>query len=114
MIEQWFREDIEAAFKRSDRFTICDPEGVMTFLLDTLIKDHLVYSAASDVEELEIKYRVEKEHTDQKVILHVRRDRTQMKFLREYFETGERLHVHGLPRYVRDKVHQHLRLNLLL
>jgi len=65
MIAEWFKQDIDAFLQGNSRVVVVDPNKHAGFLLgDSLKAVYTIYSAVelSDVEELKIKYDIEKNH----------------------------------------------------
>lgn len=114
MLDTWFLEDIQAGLQRADRFVIIDEQRQCGPLLDAVRKrlPGTVFDVGSDVEELQVKYQIEKHHQHQPVVIVATIPLDDLKFLREYCETGGRLHIAYLHRYILHTVNQRLNIDL--
>ena len=114
MIDKWFAEDIENIFKEKDRIVISS-EGENSQFLETLIPDQFpVLKTGNEIDELKVKYTIEKDFPDKKVIIFTSTPRENLKFIREYCETCGCIEIKYLHNYVKEKVHGKLDLNLQL
>lgn len=114
MIDKWFAEDIEKILKEKDRIVISSG-GENAQFLETLIPDQYpVLKTGNEIEELKVKYTIEKDFPDKKVIIFTSTQRENLKFVREYCETCGCIEIKYLHNYVKEKVHSKLGLNLQL
>lgn len=114
MIDKWFAEDIEKILKEKNRIVISSG-GENARFLETLIPDQYpILKTADEIEELKVKYTIEKDFIDKKVIIFTSTPRENLKFVREYCETCGCIEIKYLHNYVKEKVHSKLGLNLQL
>ncbi|MFC1731449.1 hypothetical protein ACFL6I_14115 [candidate division KSB1 bacterium] len=112
MIDQWFIKDIEKVLKNKNRVVVIDESEQAAFLLDLVKPIYPIYKVASDVEDLQIKYEIEKNHVGKKVVIHTTIPRKRLRFIREYCETDGFIEIKQLPTYIREKIFQALGINL--
>jgi PglZ domain-containing protein len=115
MIDKWFKKDLQNIYDRHSVAVFIDESGDAEFLLKTVENDYIIHKVGSDVEELHIKYLIEKnrDHGD-KFLIYTNTKRNKLKFIREYCETNGCLEINKLHNYIRDKVHETLNLNINL
>ena len=114
MIDKWFAEDIEKILKEKDRIVISSG-GENAQFLETLIPvQYPVLKTVNEIDELKVKYAIEKDFPDKKVIIFTSTPRENLKFVREYCETCGCIEIKYLHNYVKEKVHSKLGLNLQL
>lgn len=114
MIDKWFLEDISQAFKNKNRLVFIDEGGQADFLKKIIPSSYLLLEAHTEIEELHLKYQIEKKHAQAKVICYTKTPIGKLSFLREYCETGGLLEIKYLQNYIKEKLHQHLEQNLQL
>ena len=56
MIEQRFKQDIEALLTHGKRAVVCDTHGDGAFLMNVLLQDIVVMTVHNEQEELEARY----------------------------------------------------------
>ena len=61
MIDIWFREDLEQIFEKYPVAVFIDESGDAEFLLSTVEKAFTKHTANSEIEELHVKYLIERE-----------------------------------------------------
>jgi hypothetical protein len=114
MIDKWFAEDIEKILKEKNRIVISSG-GENARFIETLIPNHyLVLKTDNEIDELKVKYTIEKDYLDKKIIIFTSTPRENLKFIREYCETCGCIEIKYLHNYVKEKVHGKLGLNLQL
>ncbi len=92
-----------------------DESGDAEFLLKTVEGDYTILLANSEVEELHVKYLVEKNRSNhEQFLIYTRSKKDDLKFIREYCETNGCLEIRFLHNYIKGKVHQTLNLNINL
>ena len=92
-----------------------DESGDAEFLLKTIPNEFTIHQANSEVEELHVKYLIEKaQPSDEKFLVYTRTKKDDLKFVREYCETNGCLEIRYLQNYIKEKVHQTLNLNINL
>jgi len=106
MLDKWFIEDIQKGLNTANRFVIIDPQKSCGKLMEVLQKENIaeVFNAHSEIEELKVKYDIEKNYTDKKAIIYSTISLNKLTWVREYCETGGRLEINYLHRYITDKV----------
>lgn len=115
MIETWFKEDIKKAFDQSgDRFIVCDPNRLAKYLIENLPSNWKVYEASSEIEELKVKYEIEKSAKEEKVVIYATIPAEELTFLMEYAQINGFLDLEQFHHYIKKKVHQKIGLNLEL
>lgn len=115
MIDTWFKEDLQGIYDQHSVAVLVDESGDAEFLLKSLDKRVALHRAQGELEELHIKYLIEKSQpSDQKFLIYVCTPKDGLKFIREYCETDGCLEISHLQNYIKDKVHQTLNLNLNL
>lgn len=113
MIDKWFKEDLEGIFKNHPIVVFIDESGKAEFLLQTVKNDYTLHIADSQIEELHIKYLIErKQPTQEKILIYTRIKKENLKFIREYCETNDCLEIRYLHNYIKDRVHKTLNLNI--
>ena len=115
MIDTWLQNDLNNIFATHPVAVLIDESGDANFLLQTLEQDYTVYCANSEIEELHVKYLIEREQPSaKKYLIYTRTAKDKLKFVREYCETHGCLEIRYLQNYIKDKVHQTLNLNINL
>lgn len=115
MIDQWFKNDLKDIYEQHTVAVFIDESGSAEFLLKTVEDEYTIHQANSELEELYVKYLVEKAQPSQeRFLVYTRSKREELKFIREYCETCGCLEIRYLQNYIKDKVHQTLNLNINL
>ncbi|GHC46750.1 hypothetical protein [Ulvibacter litoralis] len=115
MIDTWFNKDLEKIYADNSITVFIDESKEAEFLLNTIDKQVTIFEVNTDLEELKVKYDIEKAgETNKKYLLYTHRSKDQLKFIREYCETNGSIEIRYLQNYVKDKVHKQLNLNLNL
>jgi hypothetical protein len=115
MIDQWFKNDLQSIFNTHPVAVFIDESGDAEFLLKTVEGEYTIHQADSEVEELHVKYLIEKAQPgNEKFLVYTRSKKDELKFIREYCETCGCLEIRYLQNYIKDKVHQTLNLNINL
>lgn len=115
MIDTWLKNDLKRIFDNYAIAVFIDESGEAEFLLHTVEKDYTVYRTDSEIEELRIKYLIEREQPSaKKYLIYTRTPKDKLKFIREYCETNGCLEIRYLQNYIKDHVHQTLNLNINL
>lgn len=115
MIDTWFKKDLEKIYNTHQIAVFIDESKDASFLVDEVKNDFKLFHANTELEELKIKYLIEKNkdgHT--KYLIYTTTPKEELKFIREYCETNGCVEIKYLQNYVKDKVHKHLNLNLHL
>lgn len=115
MIDQWFKKDLQNIYDKHDVAVFIDESGDAEFLLKCCAENCSIYQANSEIEELHVKYQIEKMRSaDQKHLIYSRTSKEDLKFIREYCETDGCVEIRYLQNYIKEKVHQTLNLNINL
>lgn len=115
MIDVWFKNDLQGVYDQHSVAVFIDESSDAKFLLKTVEGEYTIYQANSELEELHVKYLVEKaQPTNDKFLIYTNTKRDNLMFVREYCETCGCLEIRSLPNYIKDKVHQTLNLNINL
>ncbi len=115
MIDKWFKNDLQSIYANHSVAVFIDESGDAEFLLKTVKGEFTIHQANSEVEELHVKYLIEKaQPTHEKFLVYTRSKKDELKFIREYCETCGCLEIRYLQNYIKDKVHQTLNLNINL
>lgn len=115
MIDTWFNKDLERIFADHSITVFIDESKEARFLLNTIDKQITIFEVNTDLEELKVKYDIEKAgEPSKKYLLYTHRPINELKFIREYCETNGSVEIRYLQNYVKEKVHKQLNLNLNL
>jgi len=115
MIDTWLRNDLKLIFEKHPVAVFIDESGDAEFLLRTVENEFTIHAAHSEIEELHVKYLIEREQTSsKKYLIYTRTPKDDLKFVREYCETNGCLEIRYLQNYIKEKVHQTLNLNINL
>ncbi len=113
MIDQWFKKDIESIYNKHQIVVFVDESQKAKFLLDTLDESIEVHEVSNEIEELYVKYLIEKNRADgKKYLIYTSREKSDLKFIREYCETNGVVEIKYLQNYIKEKLHITLNLNL--
>lgn len=114
MLEKWFLEDVKNIVKSTERLVLIDEKQEANFLLEHLssIKNINIFRVSNEIEELSRKYDIEKNYIDKKVIIISNIPLNNLKFLREYAETGECLNIKNLDRFIQQIVKEKANFDL--
>ena len=115
MLDKWFIEDVKKGLDKTNRFVIIDGQNKCQFLLERLKSKRFatIFEVHTEIDELKIKYEIEKSYIDKKVIIFTTRKLDDLIFIREYCETGGCLTINFLHRYIAEKVKQKMRFDLV-
>jgi hypothetical protein len=115
MIDKWFMGDLEHIFAKHDVAVFIDESAQAEFLLKCIPEDWQKFHVSNEVEDLHVKYQIEKNRSaKRKTLLYTRVSKNSLKFVREYCETDGCLEISQLQNYIKLKVHQTLNLNINL
>jgi hypothetical protein len=115
MIDTWIRQDLETIFAHHPAAVWIDESGDAWFLLPIFKSTYEVYVTDSRIQELEVKYRIEgREPNQKKCLIYTRTPKKDQRFIREYGEIYGSLEIRYLQNYIKEKVHQTLKLNINL
>lgn len=115
MIDMWFKNDLRDIYASHSVAVFIDESGDAEFLLKTVEGEYTIHQTNSELEELHIKYLIEKaQPSNERFLVYTRSKKDELKFIREYCETCGCLEIRYLQNYIKDKVHQTLNLNINL
>lgn len=115
MIDQWFRQDLKNIYETHTVAVFIDESEDAEFLLKTVGEDYTILQAHSELEELYVKYLIEKaQPSEERFLVYTHLKKDELKFIREYCETCGCLEIRYLQNYIKDKVHRTLNLNINL
>ena len=113
MIDKWFKKDLDAIYEKHQIVVFIDESETAKFLLDSLDGSIEIFETKEDLEELHVKYLIEKNRDlGNKYLIYTQRRKDALKFVREYCETNGVIEIKYLQNYVKDKLHKTLNLNL--
>ncbi len=113
MIDTWLKKDLQTIYEKHHVAVFIDETGDAEFLLKSVEREYSILQAHTELEELHVKYLIEKAIPSHKrflVYTHSKRD--DLTFIREYCEVCGCLEIRYLQNYIKDKVHQTLNLNI--
>jgi hypothetical protein len=115
MIDTWFKKDIQRIIDTHQIAVFIDESREANFLLEAIKNDFTVFEVNSEIEELKVKYEIEKtKQTNGKYLVYTNTPRENLKFIREYCETNGVVEIKYFQSYIKEKVHQHINLNIHL
>ncbi|BBE18579.1 hypothetical protein AQPE_2742 [Aquipluma nitroreducens] len=114
MIDTWFIHDIKKILDEKQKLVFVDPSGEAEFLLNVIPPEIKVLKANSELEELELRYKISKENIVQKLTIYTNTPKENLTFIREYCETDGCLEIRQIDTYIKAMVHTNLGLNLHL
>ena len=115
MIDSWFKKDLQNIYDTHPVAVFIDESGDAEFLLHSVESDYTIHITNSEIDELHVKYLIEKEQpSSKKYLIYTNTSKDKLKFIREYCETNGCLEIRYLQNYIKDKIHQKLNLNINL
>jgi len=114
MIDKWFKADLNFILDKKDRVVIICVDGNGDFLKELIPNNYVVFATENDIEELEAKYNIEKDHKEDKVVIITSRERSKLKFMREYCETNGCIEIKKIDNYISEKIFRKLNKNIQL
>ena len=115
MIDIWFKNDLQDIYEQHSVAVFIDESGDSEFLLKTVNGEYTIHQVKSELEELHVKYLIEKtQPSNEKFLIYTCLKKDELKFIREYCETCGCLEIRYLQNYIKEKVHQTLNLNINL
>lgn len=113
MIDIWFKNDLLKIYERHSVAVFIDESGDAEFLLKTVGSEFTIHQANSELDELYMKYLIEKaQPSDERFLIYTRSKKDDLKFIREYCETCGSLEIRFLQNYIKEKVYQTLNINI--
>lgn len=115
MIDTWIKNDLGRVFEKHAVAVLIDESNALAFLHNLLAKTYTLHTANTELEELQVKYLIERENpAPGKYLIITPTPRNELRYLREYCETNGCLEIRHLENYLKVKVHQTLNLNINL
>jgi len=115
MIDTWLKNDLGKIFSRHPVAVLIDESGDAEFLLGVIDSEITVHATNSAIEELHVKFLIERDRTaSKKHLIYTHTSRAELRFIREYCETNGCLEIPYLHNYVKEKVQKALNLNINL
>lgn len=115
MIDTWIKNDLERIYENHPVAVLIDQAGELAFLHAFLRKTYTVFTADSELEELHVKFLIERDpQPTRKALILTRTPKEDLKYAREYGETNGCLEINHLENYIKARVHQALNLNINL
>lgn len=115
MIDQWLKKDLQDIYEQHPVAVLIDESGDAEFFLKIFEGEYTIHRVKSEIEELHVKYLIEKaQPSPERFLIYTRSKKDELKFIREYCETCGCLEIRYLQNYIKDKVHQTLNLNINL
>ncbi len=114
MIDKWFKKDLETAYEYKKVSVFIDESRESEFLLNFLSSDIKLFKGINnEIDELDVKYQIEKENSDKKYLIYTNTAKDKLKFIREYCETESFIEINNLAVYIREHLNK-LNINLNL
>ena len=114
MIDKWFKKDLEKIYGNHQIAVFIDESKEASFLIEQFEDDFIQFHPKSELEELKVKYELEKSSPSKKVLIYTNTSKSNLKYIREYCETNDCIEIKYLDHYIKQKVSQHLNLNINL
>ena len=102
MIEQWFKQDIEAHLNQGKRVVVLDPNGNGAFLLSTLTTKAIVLTVNNHLDEIACRYKAEKYYADSNVIFYSMLSKEDISFLLEYAQVNGMVDLTDIEQYIKN------------
>lgn len=102
MIEQWFKQDIEAILAKGRRAVVCDACGDGAFLIEGLKGVEVVLTADTPIKEIQCRYEAEKHYADKNVVFYAMMPADNLSFLQEYAQVNGLVDLSDMEAYVRS------------
>ena len=81
MIDVWFRRDLGTIFEKHPVAVVIDESGDAEFLLDSVRNQYTIHTANSEIEELRVKYLIEREQPpSKKFVIYTRMSKDALKY----------------------------------
>lgn len=115
MIDTWFKKDLQKIVDTHQIVVFIDESKEAAFLLDVVKDDYQLQTTSTELEELKVKYEIEKNRDkDSKFLIYTTTPKEKLKFVREFCETNGCIEIKYMQNYIKDKVLSNLNLNLNL
>lgn len=115
MIDSWFKKDIQKIIDTHQIAVFIDESKEARFLFDAIKNEFVVFEVSNELEELKVKYEVEKNRNNtNKFLVYTTTPKENLKFIREYCETNGVVEIKYFQNYIKEKVHKNINLNINL
>lgn len=115
MIDTWFKKEIEKIFNTHPIVVFIDESKEATFLQEGVKNEYVTFCTNNEIDELKVKYEIEKSlDKNKKYLIYTNTPKEQLKFIREYVETNGAVEIKHFDRYIKEKLINHLNINLHL
>ena len=115
MIDTWFKKDIQKIIDTHQIAVFIDESKEARFLFDAIKNEFVVFEVSNELEELKVKYEVEKNRNNtNKFLIYTTTPKENLKFIREYCETNGVVEIKYFQNYIKEKVHKNINLNINL
>jgi len=115
MLEKWFKKDLDKIYREHNIAVFVDETKEGYFMLETVNEDISVFETKDDLDELKVKYEIEKEkNISKKYLIYTTTPKNKLKFIREYCETNGCIEIKYLEYYIKQKVNKQLGININL
>ena len=114
MLDKWFKKDLEKIHSNHQLAVFIDESKEAKFLIEQLDDEFTIVSPKTELEELKVKYEIEKGLPQKKVLIYTNTPKSNLKYIREYCETNGFIEIKYLDHYIKQKVSKHLNLNINL
>ena len=114
MIDKWFKTDIEKILNQNNIAVLIDQSAEAEFLLDSLSEKYKIYRSTNELDELHIKYQIEKNERKEKCIIYTQIAKLELSFIREYCETNGNIEIIYFQNYIKEKLFDNLNININL
>ena len=115
MIDTWFKKEIEKIFNTHPIAVFIDESKEATFLQEGVKNEYVTFCTNNEIDELKVKYEIEKSlDKNKKYLIYTNTPKEQLKFIREYVETNGAVEIKHFDRYIKEKLINHLNINLHL
>jgi hypothetical protein len=115
MLDNWFLSDVKNKLENNSHLVIIDEQNKCDFLFELLdTQKYKLYRSDCELDELKVKYQIEKDSSGQKNIIITHTLIDKLTFLREYAETNGHLIIKFVHRYISDKIDEHLPFDIKL
>ena len=110
MIDKWFKKELDSIYEKHPIVVFIDESKNAKFLLNNL--DYTLYEVHSEIDELRVKYEIEKQREEgKKYLIYTQLPKNQLRYVREYCETNGAIEIKYLHQYIKEKVYQALHVN---
>ena len=113
MIDKWFKKELDSIYEKHPIVVFIDESKNAKFLLNN--PDYTLYEVHSEIDELRVKYEIEKQREEgKKYLIYTQLPKNQLRYVREYCETNGAIEIKYLHQYIKEKVYQALHVNLTM